>query len=294
MQLVWKDRTGKTLSSIGQPRLYVSPSLSPDDRRLAVYVREGATFDIWIDELDRGIMSKLTFDSTTSSDAAWSPSGQEIIYADNRDGNPDILSRPSNGTGDAKVLVSTPAPEIAADWSPDQRFLIYTGASRETKRNLLYRERQKDGSLGEPLVLLQTPFDEGAARFSPDGRFIAYVSDESGRFEVYVRSFPNGEGKWRVSVNGGGAPRWRRDGKELFYTEGNKLMAVAVTTQRGLSPGTPVPLFEENTLQSFTPQYDVTADGKRFIVRERLVNEKRLAIHVVNNWFEEFRRKPQE
>jgi len=294
MQLVWKDRTGKTLSSVGQPRLYVSPSLSPDDRRLAVYVREGGAFDIWINELDRGIMSKLTFDSTVSSDATWSPSGQEIVYANPRDGNPDILSRPSNGSGEAKVLVSTPAPEIAADWSPDQRFLIYSSVSRETKRDLLYRERQKDGSLGEPKVFLQTPFDEGASRFSPDGRFIAYVSDESGRFEVYVRIFPSGDGKWRVSANGGGGPRWRRDGKELFYTEGNKLMAVAVTAQPGFSTGNPAALFEENTLLSFTPQYDVTADGKRFIVRERLVNEKPLAIHVVNNWFEEFRRRPQE
>lgn len=294
MQLVWKDRTGKTLSNIGQPRLYVSPALSPDDRRLAVNVRENSGFDIWISELDRGIMSKLTFESSTSSDATWSPSGQEIVYAAVRNENPDLLSKPANGAGDAKVLVSTPAPEIAGDWSPDQRFLIYTSAARETKRNLLYRERQKDGSLGEPMVFLQTPFDEGSARFSPDGRFIAYVSDESGRFEVYVRSFPNGEGKWRISANGGGGPRWRRDGKELFYTEGNKLMAVAVTTQPGFSPGTPASLFEENTLQSFAPQYDVSADGKRFIVRERLVNEKPLAIHVVHNWFEEFRRRPQE
>jgi len=144
------------------------------------------------------------------------------------------------------------------------------------------------------MVFLQTPFDEGASRFSPDGRFVVYVSDESGRFEVYVRSFPNGDGKWRVSTNGGGGPRWRRDGRELFYTEGDKLMAVAVTTQTSFSPGTPAPVFENSSLPSFNPQYDVAPDGKRFIVRERLVSEEPLAIHVVHNWFEEFRRRPQE
>ena len=294
MQLVWRDRTGKTLSSFGQPRLYISPALSPDDRRLAVYVRETSGFDIWIGELDRGIMSKLTFDSTLAGNAIWTPSGGEVTYSIFRNGTNDIFSKPSNGAGDPKLLLSAPQIAGVADWSPDQKFLMYQSLSPQTKRDLLYRERGKDGSLGEPMVFLQTPFVEGAARFSPDGRFVAYVSDESGRFEVYVRSFPNGEGKWRVSANGGGGPRWRRDGKELFYTEGNKLMAVPVSTQPGFSPGTPAPLFEENTLQSVNPEYDVTADGKRFIVRERLVTEKPLAIHVVNNWFEEFRRRPQE
>ena len=295
MQLVWYDRSGKTLSSLGQPRLYTSPELSPDGRRLAVYVRENAGFDIWIAELDRPIMSRLTFDSTVSGDPAWSPSGEEVLYSVFRDGTLNIFSKPSNGAGDAKLLLTTPAPMGAPDWSPDQKFLMYQSNSRDTKRDVLYRERRNDGSLGDPMVFLKTPFDEGAPKFSPDGRFIAYVSDESGRYEVYVRSFQNGAGKWRVSTNGGGGPRWRRDGRELFYTEGNKLMAVGITTQPGFSPGTPAPLFEaNNTLLSFNPQYDVTADGKRFILRERLVNEKPLAIHVVHNWFDEFRRRPQE
>ena len=108
-----------------------------------------------------------------------------------------------------------------------------------------------------------------------------------------MRSFPNGEGKWRVSTNGGTAPRWRRDGKELFYVERKKLMAVSVAAQPGFWPGTPAPLFENSPL-GYGPQYDVTADGKRFIVREKPVSEKPLAVHGVQNWFEEFRRGPQE
>jgi eukaryotic-like serine/threonine-protein kinase len=190
--------------------------------------------------------------------------------------------------------VSTPAEEGAPDWSQDQRFLVYEIISRETKRDLLYRERRKDGSLGEPVTFLATAFEEGAPKFSPDGRFIAYVSSESGRNEVYVRSFPKGENKWRVSTNGGTAPRWRRDGKELFYAEGSKLMVVSVTTQPTFSAETPALLFEKRALTFFNPQYDVAADGKRFIVRERLVSQQPLAIHVAHNWFEEFRPRRQE
>jgi len=124
---------------------------------------------------------------------------------------------------------------------------------------------------------------------SPDGRFLAYVCDESGRNEVYVRSFPKGEGKWCVSSNGGTSPRWRRDGKELFNVEGIKLMAASAATRPAFSAGTPAALFENRGLWSFYPQYDISPDGKRFILIERLIAKKPLAIHVVNNWFEEFR-----
>jgi len=293
LQLAWCDRAGKALSSIGPSRLYNYPALSPDGRKLAVHVREGGS-DIWTCELDRPVMSRLTFDATVSRFPTWSPSGEEIAYSNYRNGNFDILSKPSNGTGEARVLVSTPAEEGAPDWSQDQRFLVYEIISRETKRDLLYRERRKDGSLGDPVIFLATAFEEGAPKFSPDGRFIAYVSSESGRNEVYVRSFPKGESKWRVSTNSGTAPRWRRDGKELFYAEGQKLMVVSVITQPTFSAETPAFLFEKRALTFFNPQYDVAADGKRFIVRERLVSEQPLAIHVSHNWFEEFRPRRQE
>jgi hypothetical protein len=139
------------------------------------------------------------------------------------------------------------------------------------------------------VIFLQTPFDETAPRFSPDGRFVAYTSNESGQFEVYVRDFPKGASRWQISTNGGFAPRWRRDGKEIFYVAKGKLMAVPVTTQPAFAPGTPAPLFEQRTLRSLYPEYDVAADGKRFIVRQKPDNEPPLAVHVVHNWFEEFR-----
>ena len=110
------------------------------------------------------------------------------------------------------------------------------------------------------------------------------VSNESGRNEIYVRGFPQSHGKWRVSTNGGIAPRWPRNAKELFYVENNQLMAIPVTTEPAFSSGTPRPLFTRRTLRSFNPQYDVTADGKRIVLTDRLVDEKPLAIHVVHNW----------
>ena len=142
------------------------------------------------------------------------------------------------------------------------------GVSRETKSDLFYQERKPDGSLGEPVAFLQTPFNEAAPSLSPDSRWIAYSSDESGRSEVFVSGFPKRDATWRVSVNGGIAPLWSKDGRELFYVEGDKLMAVGVTGHPGFSAGTPVMLFERNTLQSGDPQYDVAPDGKRFLLRE--------------------------
>jgi Tol biopolymer transport system component len=287
LQLVWSDRSGQRISTIGEPQRQNGPVLSPDNRRLVVEVGEGDP-DTWIYDLDRGIKTRFTFDSAAEILGAWTPSGDEITYASNRGGNFDIFSKPSNGNGEATLLFASPQDEGASDWSPDQRFLIYDVGSRETKRDVLYRERGKTGSFGAPAVFLQTPFNEGAPRFSPDGRFVVYISDESGQNEIYVRDFPKGTNKWRISTNRGTAPRWSRNGKEIFYVEQRTLMAVSVTTQPAFSPGTPARLFEKRTLQSANPQYDVSADGKRFIILDRLISES-LSIHVVHNWFEEFR-----
>ena len=275
LQLAWFDRSGKMLSTIGDPQRQNSPTLSPDGHKLAVEVSEGDS-DIWIYDLDRVIKSRFTFDSSVELIGAWNASGDEILYSSYHNGNFDIFSKPIGGNGEAKLLASTPVDKRAADWS-NERFVIYTANRRETKGDLLYRERRKDGSLGEEMTFIQTPFNENAAQFSPDRNFVAYVSDESGRNEVYVRDFPKGANKWQISVNGGVAPRWRRDGKEMFYVERQKLMAVTVTIRPGFSPGKPAPLFEKRSLQAVYPNYDATADGQRFIVLDKL-NEQPLLI----------------
>jgi dipeptidyl aminopeptidase/acylaminoacyl peptidase len=169
--------------------------------------------------------------------------------------------------------VGTPLAERALDWSPDQRFLLYATVSPETKSDLLYRERRKDGSFGEPAVFLRTSSAEAAAQFSPDGHFVVYVSDESARNEVYVRDFPRGANKWQISSNGGTAPRWRRDGKEILYVEEERLMAASVTTRPAFSYGTPARLFEKRYFFNLYPQYDVSADGKRFVILDKPAGE---------------------
>jgi ECF sigma factor/WD40-like Beta Propeller Repeat len=175
--------------------------------------------------------------------------------------------------------------------APDGKYLIYDSAMPETERDLLYRERRPDGSLGGPVTFLKNPNEERGARFSLDSRFVAYVSDESGRSEVYVRDFPGGSKKWQISSEGGVSPRWRGpDGRELFYTHGLHLLAVPITLQPAFSPGAPVELFTRPTLQ---PQFDVSPDGKRFLIRERPSDVRPLSIHILHNWFEEFRGREQ-
>jgi len=289
-QLTWCDRSGKTLSTIGEPLRQESPALSPDGHKLAVAVRENGP-DIWVYDLDRGIKTRFTFDSAGETPATWTPSGAEITYTSARGGNPDIFSKPAGGNGEPALLVGTPLVELAPDWSPDQRFLIYMAVSPETKGDLLYRERGKDGKLGEPVVFLKTPFNEGAPRFSPDGRFVVYMSDESGQPEIYVRDFPNGANKWQISAQGGLAPRWRRDGKEIFYIAPRRgIAAVSVTTRPAFSPGTPALLFGKRALQF---GYEVSPDGQRFLILDQPAILKPLSIHVVQNWFEEFRGRQQ-
>jgi Tol biopolymer transport system component len=294
MQLIWCDRSGRTLSTLGEPQVQDGMTLSPDGRRVAVQIRD-RDWDIWVYDLERGIKTRFTSDAAAEQLGAWSPSGDEIVYASNRNGNFDIFSRPSNGNGEPRLLVGTPLNERSPDWSPGRQYLIYAAFSPGTRHDLLYRERRPDGTLGDPVVFLQTPSDEGNPRFSPDGRYVAYMSDESGQFEVYVRSFPSGAQRWQISASGGVLPRWRRDGKEIFYLERGRLLTVSVTTQPAFSPGAPAPLFVQAGAvppapsARFTGSYDVSPDGKRFLVRQRPPNEPPLAIHVVHNWFEEFR-----
>ena len=288
-QLEWCDRSGKVLSTIGEPTRQASPVLSPDNRKLAV--ENMYDFEIWLHDLSQGSQTQLTFSPAIQFPTGWTAK-DEVTYSADRAGNWDIFSKPADGSGEASPLVSTPAHEEMADWSADQRFLIYEVESPETKSDLFYRERGKDGKLSEPVVFLKTPFFEKRPRFSPDGKFVAYMSNESGGPEVYVREFPSGANKVQISSHRGIAPGWRQDGKEIFYVEQgrpNKLMAAAVTAHPAFSSATPVQLFENAAL----PDYAVSSDGKRFIVMEKPPAGPPLAIHVVQNWFEEFRPQPK-
>ena len=294
-QLVWQDRDGKELEVISQPQATMEqPSLSPDGRRAAVVSNERGSLDIWVHDLTRSTKTRLTFEDKVVGSPTWSPSGQEIAY--HRDGGPagHIVRRAADGTGEAFVLVESDAEGVLyPDWSRDGRYLVYYERNVETQRDIRYIEFRSDGDAVESATFLGSPANERHPKLSPDGRFLAYTSDESGRDEIYVRPFPGGEGKWQASTNGGTQPRWRGDGRELYYSETGTIMAVAVSIEGAFALGRPQRLFVTPGLTSTTGSwnYDVSADGQRFLtiapVEEADTTPPK--IRVVENWYEEFR-----
>ncbi len=308
-QLVWTDRSGTTLSTIGQPQVGLrDPSLSPDGHRVAVRAVEDGNQDIWLHEVNRPVKTRLTFDESQDAVPRWLPSGDAISFASDRSGDRELYSRRADGNSPAEPLLN-PDPSVRrllTDWSDDARLALYyeRPASEIGVHDLWYLERRDDGSGYEAVPFLQTPFSEAAAAFSPDEKWVAYVSNESGRYEVYVRSFPDGGGKQQVSVNGGGGPRWSQAG-EIFYVADSTLIAVPVSTGPTLAVGQPLPLFSSQQLGfgGRTPTYDVTPDGQQIVLREVAETEAsteaesgdqpRPSIHIVRNWYEEFRNREQ-
>jgi Tol biopolymer transport system component/predicted Ser/Thr protein kinase len=299
--LVWRDREGGKQGTIGKEQQRMrNIALSPDGERVAVEGMEAdGNRDIWIHDVVRAAKTKLTFDPATDGHPAWSPSGEQITFHSRREAGTGIYTKPADGSGEA-VLLTTEHPEARApDWSRDGQFLMYwTRQSEDTGNDLWYLKPRASGEGYEPTPYLRTAADERVPVFSPDGRYVAYVSDESGRLEIYVRPFPEGGGKYLVSNNGGTQPRWSRDGKELFYVEEDKLMAVPVSTDQRFTRGTPKLLFRSSWLRSNYPKqrYDISADGQRFVLREAV--EATLytprVIHVVLNWYDEFRDREQD
>jgi eukaryotic-like serine/threonine-protein kinase len=289
-QLAWADRSGARGEAIGEPVALNTLSLSPDGQRLVV-VEVAPQQDLWIYDLKRHTKVPFTSDPAIEVTPSWPAAGEDIVYSVLTKDSGDIFSKPSNGAGGATAIAASPANEVAPDLSSDHRYLAYTVVSPTSKLDLMYRERRPNGSWSDPNVFLSTPAIEAVPRISPDGRFLAYYSDKSGRPEVYIREFPGGANEVQVSGNGGMAPRWRKDGKELFYVEQTTLVAVGVTLSPAFQVGAPQKLFERASFSNNQyGVYDVTSDGKRFVVVDP-ISDQPLLIHVVHNWFEEFRGK---
>ncbi len=299
-QLVWLDRRGEQTGEVGPVQEGIgSPVLSPDGRLLAIDATEGSNLDVWVYDIDRGVRTRLSTSPERDFRPVWSPAGDEVAFSSNRAGSQDIFLRQADGSGEEKVLAEAPSMELLSDWSRDGKYLLYHTTDPETGADLWYLERNEDGSGWEPHPFLQTPFSERVPRFSPDGRYVAYVSDESGQNEVYVQPFPEGGRKVTVSSNGGTKLRWSRDGKELFYVEGETLVAVSVSSGSSFSVDSATRLFEHagvGLVTNYAP-YDVSADGQRFIVAEPVeegADAPAQSIRVVQNWYEEFRDREQD
>ena len=294
-RLIWCDRKGTKLGEIGQPQDFIRwPSLSPDKRWVAATGKAGASAraETWIHDTARPVKKRLTFNG--SYVPIWSPNSKPLTFRSNRNGTPDIFNRLVDGSQEVTQLVAGAGDEGATCWSLDGRYLLYDANSPETLFDIWYLRRGEEGKGWEEIPFLQTPFRESVAQFSPDGRFVAYLSDQSGRWEVHVRTFPEGKGEKKVSTHGGTQPRWSKDGKELFYVEEDTLVAASVTLEPSFSVISSTRLFTHPGLASIWPhwEYDVSADGQRFVVRE--LGQEPPVIRVVQNWHEEFRDREQD
>jgi Tol biopolymer transport system component len=290
-QLVWFDRTGKPLGQLGAAG-YVHPWLSPDEKRVAATRADSQIdqFRLWLLDLARGTSSRFTFGPGSDFSAVWSPDGSRVVFASNRTGVFTLYQKPASGTGNEEPLLPSSTDSFPTDWSADGRFLLYENRHPKTQADLWVLPMRGEA---KPSALLQSPFNEQQGQFSPDGQWVAYSSDRSGQAEVYVRSFPGSAFELPISTAGGGDPRWRRDGKELFYLAADrKLMSVQIQkAAHRLEASVPRPLFETRVRIPIDRRthYAVTADGQRFLFAMRTA-ESTVTPTVVLNWTAELRR----
>jgi eukaryotic-like serine/threonine-protein kinase len=289
-KLLWVSRNGTEHPLPAPAQDYgVRINLSPDGRRAAVSL-DG---QIWVYDLSRDIMTRLTFEGDENDLPLWSPDGKRIAYWVGNGGlGSSIFWQLADGSGGRERLTPGDTNHFPVSWSPDGRFLAFVQNDPVTKRDI-WMLRLSDRS-AQPF--LRTPFNEAAPSFSPDGRWLAYASDESGRPEIYVQPFPGPGGKWLVSSEGGTEPMWNPKGRELFYRSGNKMMAVDVATQPSFSAGKPRALFEGGYANYKWPQaniaYGVSPDGQRFLMTNQSGEAPApTQINVVLNWFEELKRR---
>ena len=291
-QLIWFDRNGKQIRGIGESGFYGQPRLSNDNQKIAtsIFDLQLASSDIWIYELARNVPTRFTFDPNFDGFPLWSADGKQIVFSSSRKGLRDIYQKASDGSGSEEILFESAENKYPTSLSPDGRFLAFT--NQDTKANTkqdiwilpLFGERKA-------YAFLQTPFDEFDAQFSPDGRWLAYVSDELGTTQVYIAPFPGPGGKWQVSKSGGTEPRWRADGKELYFVSADsKLTAVEVTARDAtVEIGIAQALFETRMFLSPGTHYDVTRDGKRFLIDVAGAGSS-VPIMLMVNWTAELKR----
>jgi len=282
-QLVWYDRSGKSIGAVPGADAYASPRVSPDGKRILFYL-DASGYDIWSYDMERGVKSPQTFGSSSAQGniyPIWSPDGRRIAFGSYRDGKHALFVKASDGSSGEEVLVEgSDRYKFPSDWSPDGKVLAY---QEGMPHGWAIWFVPFDGDR-EPYPLHESRFSEREAAFSPDGRWLAYCSNESGEYKVYVAPFPGAGGKWQVSPGGGSSPRWRRDGREIFFfSSDNKLMAAEVSARSSsFEVGAIRTLFEIRPYGVFA-RFDVSTDGQRFIVPFE-AGTSTTAITLVVNW----------
>ena len=288
-RLVWVDRNGAVTDAVDEKQSFRRPDLSDDGDRIAVQVSQGMDADIWVYELVRGTRTRLTTEAGSDRDPVWAPDGASIVFASSRNNVAgELFSMQADGSGEPELILTSDSAKDPYSFSPDgAKVAFYDRRGSDRDIRILDLETRKE----EPFVV--TEFNERSPSFSPDGRFIAYVSDASGQDEIYVQPYPGPGNRTVVSTDGGYGPVWRRDGKELFYRNGDRMMAVEVRTDTSpgeLSASAPQILFEGSFVSepsggSGSRTYDVSAYGQRFLMIDGGDTGRELLI--VLNWLEE-------
>ncbi|MGH7553255.1 MAG: hypothetical protein ACREMQ_09560, partial [Longimicrobiales bacterium] len=289
-ELVWMDRSGKPIGTVGNrdPGFYASPSASPDGASLALLRRVAGNSDVWLLETKRGVLSRFTDHPAEDIFPLWARDGSRIVFSSNRNGTHDLFQKPVSGAGSEELLLPGDLREtFASDWSPDNQFLLFQRRSDQTGFDLWAMPLRGNG---QPFAVSQTEFHERDGQFSPDGKWIAFYSNRSGQFEVYVQPFPGPGPAVRVSTGGGAQQRWRPDGRELFYIAlDGRFMAASLTATANnqLDVGIPVPLFAAHVghvLNAIGAQYIVSNDGQRWLMNTLVQGNNPTPIRLILNW----------
>jgi eukaryotic-like serine/threonine-protein kinase len=287
---LWVNRNGLEEPLAAPARTYQFPRLSPDGKRLAAALAE-QDVQIWTYDLSRATLTRFTFEGNYNSAPAWTPDGKRVAFQSNKEGPLNLFWQLADGSGGLERLASSEYTNTPNSWSPDGQLLAFNEFTPTTGIDI-WVLRMSDRK-AQPF--LKTPFNESAPRFSHDGRWLAYISDESGRYEIYVQPYPGPGRKWQISTDGGTEPVWNPNGRELFYRSGDKMMAVDIVAQPGFAAGKPRTLFEGPYLRTplTFPNYDVTPDGQRFLMLKpsEQAQSAPTQINVVLNWFEELKQK---
>jgi serine/threonine-protein kinase len=296
--LVRVDRKGVEQALPAPAHAYRNPRFSPDGRRVAVTIEESGS-QTWLYDVARETLTRVTFQGNINLMGAWTPDGKRIGFQSSRDGVPNVFWQLADGSSGLERLTTSEYAQFPSSWSKDGQLMAFIEITPATGYDI-WVMRMGDPAAGSGQVrkaqlFLQTPFNESAPQFSPDGRWLAYISDESGRFEIYVQPYPGSGGKWQISTEGGTEPAWNPNGRELFYRSGEKMMATDITTQPSFSAGKPRVLFEGQYIPTpgTAPNYDVSPDGQHFLMLKSSGSEQvgPTQINVVLNWFEELKRR---
>ena len=291
-QMQWAGRDGKPIGSIPGFATYLEPAISPDGKRIAAaYADAGGNIDVWVIDIERGTKTRLTFDPANDSYQIWTPDGAKIIYSSNRGPRTDIYMKAADGSGAEELLLKDDSDKIWKSISPDGRYLAYHNnnpggkIASEIWLLPLFGDRK-------PFPIVQGPLLAGTPAISPDGKWLAYTADDGRSREVYITEFPSGGAKWQASTTGGLYPKWRGDSKELYFINysGNVSAVDVAGSATSVKLGAPHVLFTAILQGLNWGPYDVTRDGKKFLLNGTVSNETDTPLTLVTNWLSEIKK----